>query len=430
MKSVWNETEKNRPALNGNLTVDVLIIGGGMCGILTAHALKKRGVHCAVVDAAKIGGGTTQNTTAKITAQHGLIYADLIEQFGLEKSLQYYNANTNAIKSYRRLSEILPCDFEEKKAYVYTTNNRPKLEREAEAYRKIGIPSHISENLPLPFKTGGAIVMESQAQFHPLKLLNAISDDLEIYENTFVTKVDGKTVFTRNGKITAEHIVLATHYPMVNIKGGYFLKLYQHQSYVMALKNAPLLDGMFLDEQKDGLSFRTYGELLLVGGGSHKTGTKGGGYADLEHSIKIMYPKASIKYRWSTQDCMSLDKVPYIGRHQSGSNNLFISTGFNKWGMSSSMVASNLLADLITTGHSEYEALYSPKRSILTKQLVINVGGAIKGLLSVGGPRCTHMGCKLHKNKDEKTWDCSCHGSRFGTSGHVITGPAKKRINI
>lgn len=430
MNSVWNETASHdtRPALCGDKRADVLVIGGGMCGILTAHFLKAAGARPIVVEGARIGGGVTQNTTAKITAQHGLIYADLIARFGPEHALQYYSTNTEAIAAYHRLAEQFPCDFAYKTAHVYSTSHRDKLEREAKAYQTLHIPARLTEDLPLPLQTVGAVTMDGQAQFHPLKLLYALSEGLEIYENTFVQKLAGNTAHTARGKISAERIVLATHYPLVNILGLYFLKLYQHRSYVLALEDAPLVDGMFLDEQEAGLSFRTYGDKLLVGGGDHKTGKADGGLSVLRRFVKGAYPKAQIKHQWATQDCMSLDKVPYIGRHSSGSRELFLASGFNKWGMTGSMVAAQLLTDLIVQGKSAYESLYSPQRSILRKQLYFNLGAATVGLLTPGTPRCTHMGCKLHENTAEQSWDCACHGSRFTMDGQVITGPAKKEL--
>ncbi|MCL2569060.1 MAG: FAD-dependent oxidoreductase [Oscillospiraceae bacterium] len=431
MASVWHETiaRHPRPALDGDRAADVLIIGGGLSGILTAHLLQEAGVHAIVVEGKTIGGGVSGNTTAKITAQHGLIYADLIRRRGAEIARQYYDANTAAIARYRALHARFPCDFEEKTAHVYSVRDRLALEREAEAYRRLGISGAIADHPPLPFSTAGAIAMEGQAQFHPLKLLYALAEGLEVYENTFVHQIDEHAAYTSGGTIRARRVVLATHYPLVNIPGLYFVKLYQHRSYVLALENAPLVDGMYLDERETGLSFRTFGDLLFVGGGDHKTGKAGGSYAALEAFVRKVYPKAAIKHRWATQDCMSLDRVPYIGRHRSGAKTLYVATGFNKWGMTGSMVAAGLLTDLIVQGKSAWEVVYRPQRSMLSGQLFVNLGAAAKGLLSLGGPRCAHMGCKLHKNRVEGSWDCACHGSRFDQEGHVLNNPAKKRLS-
>ena len=431
MNSLWSETTSRhiRPPLEQDTVADVLIIGGGISGILAAHKLREAGVRCIVVEGKTVGSGITKNTTAKITAQHGLIYAGLIKRRGLEFARQFYEVNTRAIQQYYKLSKRFSCDFEKKTAYVYSKNDRHKIEIEANAYAKLGIKARIEENLPLPFSASVGLAMDEQAQFHPLKLLFALAEELEIYENTFVGKIDNYTAYLANGaKIKANHIIICTHYPMVNVPGLYFLKLFQNRSYVIALEGAPSLDGMYIDEREGGNSFRTYGNLLFVGGGGHKTGKTGGGYAELEALTKQAYPSATIKYRWAAQDCMSLDGMPYIGLHRAGQANIYTATGFNKWGMTGAMVASEIFCDLIVEGKSELKALYSPQRSIFTPKLFTNIGAAAKGLLSVGGPRCAHMGCKLHWNSAEKSWDCACHGSRFCESGHIIDNPAKKDI--
>lgn len=432
MNSLWSETteSKSRKVLKEDIEVDVLIVGGGMCGILTAHMLKEKGVNSVIVEAKKIGGGVTKNTTAKITAQHGLIYADLMKTFDEEKARMYYSANTQAIEKYRQLSKKYPCDFENKTAYVYSINDRRKLEREVKAYAHLGLKSSIVEVPELPFQTVGAVAMENQAQFHPLKFLYALADNLDIYENTFVDEVKDNVAFTKHGNITAKQIILATHYPLINIPGLYFAKLHQSRSYCLAVENAPSLEGMYIDEKDGGYSFRTYDNLLIVGGGGHRTGEDGGSYEELEGFIDSVYPNAMEDYRWATQDCMSLDKVPYIGRHQQHTQNLYVATGFNKWGMTSSMVAAQVLTDSIIDGNSEWEELYNPSRSIMRGELFTNLGAATKGLMSIGGPRCSHMGCKLHWNNPESSWDCHCHGSRFDENGHVINNPAKEEIKL
>ena len=219
-------------------------------------------------------------------------------------------------------------------------------------------------------------------------------------------------------------IIVTTHFPILNKHGSYFLKLYQHRSYVLALKGAQHLDGMYVDEDKKGLSFRTYGDLLLLGGGSHRTGKKGGNWHELEEFARKYYPSARVVSKWATQDCMSLDGVPYIGQYSKNTPDLYVATGFNKWGMSSSMVSAMILSDLVQGKPNEYAQVFSPSRSILRPQLAINALESTVGLLTPTAPRCPHLGCALKYNKAEHSWDCPCHGSRFSESGELINNPA------
>ncbi len=433
MNSVWSESvenKKSRPNFQGEMNTDVLIVGGGMAGILIAYRLKKAGVSCVVLEAKTIGSGVTKNTTAKITSQHGLIYSDIIKRFGIEKARAYFETNSQALLDFEKLSEKYKCDFEKKDSFVYTLENNLNFENEIRAYEKLKIPILKHNENPLPIKIKSILGMENQAQFNALKFLVALADKLEIYENSFVHRIEGNTAFLRKGKIKAKQIVIATHYPLVNVPGLYFMKLYQHRSYVIALENAVKLNGYYVDENENGFSFRNYQDYLLIGGGDHKTGKKGGGFSEIRKLTKTAYPDAAEKFHWATQDCMSLDKIPYIGRHNSSNNRLFVATGFNKWGMTSSMVAAGIISDLITKGSSDFEELYSPQRSMFTTQLFKNLGSAASGLLSMGTPRCSHLGCKLKWNKLEKTWDCPCHGSRFDKTGHIIDNPAKRKARI
>lgn len=424
---VQREQRKVR-ALPGDMKTEALVIGGGLAGVLTAWNLQSAGVKTVLVEATRIGQGVTGNTTAKVTAQHGLIYADLIKKQGREKAALYYDANREALGAFRRLAKDIPCDFEDKTAYVYSVGESEKLAREAGAYAALGIASVFQERPPLPLRTDGALGLPGQGQMNPLKLLYGLAERLEIYEDTFIKEISDKTAYSARGKITAEHIVLATHFPLVNIPGLYFLKMYQHRSYVIALKGGPQLDGMYLDQKEDGFSFRNYGDLLFIGGGDHKTGKKGGGYPRVRRLAERAYPNLTEAYAWATQDCMSLDKIPYIGVQRKGAPRLYVATGFNKWGMTGSMAAARTLTELITQGRSPFEALYCPQRSILQPQLFLNVLSAAGGLLTPG-KRCPHMGCALRRNEAEHSWDCPCHGSRFDESGRLLNNPAKRGLN-
>lgn len=428
--SIWSATADlpRFEALPGDTRTDVLIIGGGMAGLLCAHALHSAGVDCLLVEAERIGGGITKNTTAKITAQHGLLYDKLIRQFGIEKAQLYLQANEQALEKYRSLCQGIDCNFEERGAAVYSLCDRKKIEAELEALQKIGAAASFASELPLPFPIAGAVCLEGQAQFHPLKFLAALAQGLPIHENTPVRRLIPGAAVTDRGVIRAEKIIVATHFPFLNKHGGYFLKLYQHRSYVLALENTPNVPGMYVDESGMGLSFRSYGERLLLGGGSHRSGKKGGTWRELEDFAAENYPEAKITARWATQDCMTLDSMPYIGRYSRATPDLYVATGFNKWGMTSAMVAAALLADLVQGRDNPYAELFSPSRSILHAQLMINAAESALHLLTPTLPRCPHMGCALKYNRQEHSWDCPCHGSRFTEGGELIDNPATEKM--
>lgn len=288
MNSVWEQTANcfGFESLKQDIKTEVLIIGGGMAGILCAYMLHQSGIPYVLAEAKSICSGITQNTTAKITSQHGLIYDKLIHKFNIEKARQYLNANEAALAKYRSLCSHIDCDFEEKTSYVYSLHHRQKIEKEIMALEKLGAHGEFVNQLPLPFSVAGAIKFPNQGQFHPLKFISAISKGLHIYEHTAVRELAGTTAITDHGKITAKKIIVATHFPFLNKHGSYFLKMYQHRSYVLALENAPDVKGIYIDGEGNGLSFRNYQNLLLVGGGGHRTGKKGGSWHELRAFVK------------------------------------------------------------------------------------------------------------------------------------------------
>lgn len=476
MKSVWSESCKfrKRDALNKDIKTDVLVIGAGIAGVLTAYMLKQKGREVVVIDAAEIASGNTKNTTAKITSQHDLIYSKLIAEFGEEKARQYAKANELAIKKYKEIIEDkrIECDFEEKPAYVYSLNEIDVLKEEVEAAKNLGIDAEFVDEANLPFKINGAVKFNNQAQFNPLKFLKGISNELIIYENTRALEIKENLVVTSGGNITANNIVVATHYPIMNAPGYYFMKMHQERSYVLALENTSEIDGMYIDLNKEGYSFRTYNNLLLLGGISHRTGENedGGSYDELRKVAKKLYPKAKEKYYWSAQDCMTIDGIPYIGRYSSETSNIYVATGFNKWGMTSSMVSAMIISDMILEKENDFSEIFSPRRFDLSLSInniandlietaknfiaqkvsipsseIEHIKNGHGGIIEYNGEKvgvyknkegkeffvstkCTHLGCQLSWNADELTWDCPCHGSRFDYKGRLIGSPATKDL--
>lgn len=430
MESMWQKTVTlpSFPALEEDIKTDVLVVGGGLAGILTAYKLRENGVNCVIAEKERICEKVSGNTTAKITSQHGFCYGKILKSNGFESAKMYLHANQQALSEYEKLCKKIPCDFEKKDNFVYSLNDPDLIDEELKALWKIGCDAEFQDKLPLPFKPAGTIKFKNQAQFNPLKFVNGIVGDLKIYENTFVKHLDSNTAVTPGGKITFKKAVIATHFPIINSHGLYFMKLYQHRSYVIALENAADVNGMYVDENEKGLSFRNYENCLLLGGGSHKTGKKGENWRELRDFAKINYPESKEIAHWATQDCMSLDGIPYIGPYCKGSKDLFVATGFNKWGMTGSMVSAMLISDLITRKENPYAKAFDPSRSVLKPQLFINGFESVKNLLTPTPNRCSHLGCALKWNGAEHTWDCACHGSRFTESGKVLETPANKNL--
>lgn len=457
-----------------SIKTDTVIIGAGMCGILTGYLLSDAGMDVVVLDANRTGSGQTQNTTAKITCQHGLYYDRLLAKKGYEKARQYADISQASIEMYHRLVKNLhiDCDFTLLPSYLYTLQEPALLEKEAEAAWTLGIPCHLTGETKLPFPVAAALRFSNQAQFNPLPFLYTLADKLKIYENTKVYRTAQNQVFTENCVITCNHIVYACHYPFPVIPGYYFLKMYQERSYVVAFEQACLLDGMYYGIDQGGLSFRNFGSLLLLGGQGHRTGKNPAysPYEKLESEGRRLFPGSRVCAHWSAQDCMPVDNIPYIGQFSSKYPNHYVATGFHKWGMTGSMTAALLLKDLICKGSSPYAEVFSPFRGLssytnktfaahagetciaLSKEFLtfplsglssvkpgegkvihhkgrkVGVYKAEDGELFFVSTKCPHMGCQLHFNPEELSWDCPCHGSRFTYRGELIDGPAQSSL--
>lgn len=425
MESLWTKTSNLPafPALEKNLRTDVLVIGGGMAGLLTAYALTQKGIDTVLVEKGRICSGTTAGTTAKITAQHGFCYQKIEKDYGKEYAQMYYTANARAVEDLKALCREADCPLEEKDNFVYTLQQE-RLHKELAALQRLGIKAKLEEHPELPIKTAGAVGFEKQGQMHPLELAAFLAGKIKIYENTKVQEMVGTTAVTDKGKIRAKKVVVATHFPFINKHGSYFLKLYQHRSYMLALENATQLRGMYVADSKDGFSFSSFDGRLLLGGGAHRTGKQGGSYTQLREFCKKHYPAAKEQLHWAAQDTMSLDGIPYIGNYSAKTPDLYVAAGFNKWGMAGAMVSAKILSEMIVGEKPDFAPVFSPSRSILKPQLLVNGFESTKNLLTPTPKRCPHLGCALHYNKEEHSWDCACHGSRFSESGKVLDNPA------
>jgi len=475
MDSIWtiNNNIKSFPTLDNSIKTDVLIIGGGMAGILSAYMLKQKGIDYTLIDSGRIGSGVTKNTTAKITSQHHLIYQKLLKSYGKEYTRQYALANEDAIKMYKTVinEEKIQCHFESIPAYLYSTINDKSLNKEYNAATQIGLKCSLTKQTTLPFPVKSALRFDNQAQFNPLEFIAHISKDLNIFENTAALAIDKHTVLTSRGTIQADQIILAAHFPFINFPGYYFIRMHQERSYVIALEDVPRLDGAYLGVDSSRHSLRSYNNCILLGGSPHRTGKNGQGkkYTGLIQAARNFYPGSQNFWQWSAQDCMTHDSIPYIGRFSSKIDNLYTATGFNKWGMSSSMAAAMILSDEISGKTSPYP-VFSPSRNNLIPSLkglavdtATSASGLIKQKLKIpfkklkgipmghGGiiryqgrktgiykspegkvymvsVKCPHLGCELSWNPDELSWDCPCHGSRFDYKGNKINNPAQNNL--
>lgn len=477
MESIWSNScdIRKRESLKSDINVDVAVIGAGMAGILIAYKLKQAGKDVIVIDANRIASGQTRNTTAKITSQHGCIYNKLISDFGIEKAKQYARANQEAIEEYENIitNNNIDCDFERVDSYLYSIKDEKLMRTEAESAYSLGLPASFVTQTSLPFSIAGAVKFKNQAQFNPIKFLNHISNDLKIYENISVSTVEDNIIKANDFTITANSIVFACHYPFINFPGLYFSRMHQERSYVIAVDNAPQLNGMYIGIEDCGYSFRNYKDYLLIGGYSHRTGenSQGGKYSQLRTATKKLFPDCVEIANWSAQDCITADGIPYIGQYASSKPNWFVATGFNKWGMTSSMVSANMISNIICGKDTPYSEVFNPSRFPVSSipKIMTEVAHAVKGLskenisipktildelphghggiINVDGKkvgvyktndskvyivdtRCPHLGCQVEWNPDEKTWDCPCHGSRFDYTGKLINNPAQEGIEI
>lgn len=475
MRTIWNDgfSLPAHPRLTENLYTDVAVVGGGFAGLLTAYALHRRGARVVLLERDRLASGVSAHTSAAVTALHGRCCEWLLCSFGTHLARQYMQANLDAVERFRALARELneDCGFADVPSYLYSAPDGAPLTREFVCAQQLGAPARLVHPTELPFPVREAIVFDRQAQLSPLRFLAALARDLTVYEHSPVRDIRGRAVRCDSGTVTAEQIVVTTHFPLLDRFGLYPLRLWQERSYVLALTGAHMREGLWQSADADGLSLRRRGKYLLLGGGAHRCGAAAEDACEaLREQARQLFPAAQEVCAWSSQDCMTLDGVPYIGAYGAAAPFLHVATGFGRWGMTGSMVAAALLTARLTGEDYPYADIFSPARlfpSASISAFMEGAGYAVRGLgqrlffpaqtsardigRGHGGTvrwhgkkygvyrhtdgtlfavdiRCPHLGCELTWNDTDKSWDCPCHGSRFDYTGHRLNEPARTAL--
>jgi glycine/D-amino acid oxidase-like deaminating enzyme/nitrite reductase/ring-hydroxylating ferredoxin subunit len=474
--------------LNDDARVDVVIVGAGITGLTLTRLLVEAGATVVVLDSGPVCAGATGYTTAKVTALHRLVYRELIDRHGEERARAYADANQSAVRSVAQLakSDNIACDLSPAAAVTYTERDETvaDIEAEAEACERLGIRVGFTTGTELSYPVKAAIRLEDQLHFHPRRYCVGLARRIvsmggAVHEDTRALQVTttptGVSVTTARGTVTAEHAVLATHLPFLD-RGGFFARAHPYRSYAMSIRlDGDLPQAMYISAEDPTRSLRPLpGNRLIVGGEGHKTGTDPDTrqrYAALEAWARSRFDVREIEQRWSAQDYVTVDGLPYVGQLRRNEQRVLVATGFRKWGMTNGTAAAQILADAILGRENAWQHAFdatrvAPRPSFVSffrenldvarrflgdrfarpraataERLGCGQAGIVDhehrraacyrdqdGSIHAVSPTCTHLGCEVTFNTAERTWDCPCHGSRFDVDGRVLEGPALKDL--
>ena len=491
MTALWLDTAPavpRYPEADAPAHADAIVIGGGITGLTTALRLQEAGLQTILLEAGLLACGVSGHTTAKVSTQHGLKYADLAGHHGEGVARRYATGNQQALEwiAARIDAHAIDCGWRRQPAYAYVTDAgaRAQLDEEAGAARAAGLRATVEDGSPLPYPVAAALRFDDQGELDPRRYLLALADQLvaaggTIHEGSRAVEVDDDdplVVKTPGARLTADHVVLATHVPFLD-RSLAFARVTPQRSYLIACRiDGDPPAGMHISADGPTRSLRAAsvddGERLLIGGEGHRTGTQHDtreSFAKLEAFARSHWKVRAVTHRWSSQDAMPVDGLPLVGRATPRSDRLFMATGFAKWGMTNGTAAAELLADLVQGRPNPLAEPFDPFRlSLRSLPAVLQEGAgnalrllgdrrrgggeALAGLAPGEGaivehdgervaahrradgsvvavsPRCTHLGCEVRWNTAETSWDCPCHGSRFAPDGDVLHGPAVHRL--
>ncbi|MGH3877835.1 MAG: FAD-dependent oxidoreductase [Actinophytocola sp.] len=486
--SLWLEDlpDSGFPGLSGTGRCDVAVIGGGLAGLTTALLLKQAGMRVAVLEAGRVGAGVSGNNTAKVTALQATVYSSIAGRHGAAAAADYAQASAAGVDLVAELAELVGCDLRRATAFTYAISERERgvVAAEAEAARQAGLPVTFDATaaLDMPFPTYGAVGLDDQIMLHPLRYASGLAaavdgDGCQVFEHARVLDVrEGHPcqVVTADGTLAADRVVIATHFPFLD-RGLYFARLEATRSYCIAarLRSGTPPGGMAISAGDPAWSTSASGDLLILAGQSHTAGQGDGGarpYDRLATFARRHWDVEQVTHRWSAQDPVAYDHLPMIGTYRPGSGRLYVATGFQKWGLSTSAFAASILANLITGQAGPWADRFSPHRLSLRATPTLArlnatvathfIGDRLRrpdttthddvpvceakvvkdhrgktgvyrdetGALHAVSLRCTHLGCLLRFNPAEVSWDCPCHGSRFDVDGNVLEGPATRPL--
>jgi glycine/D-amino acid oxidase-like deaminating enzyme/nitrite reductase/ring-hydroxylating ferredoxin subunit len=492
-ESFWEATAEvpEFAPLDGAANADVAIIGGGMVGMTLADLLKRAGHSVAVIESHRVGTQVTGRSTAKLTALQGVTYRRLIAEQGVEVAQAYAQANQQAIDALAaRVGEAgFDCNLRREPAYTCAIDagRMDTLREEAEAAKQAGLDVELVEEAPLPFPIAGAVKLDHQLAFHPTRYVVGLArlvdgDGSRVYGRTRALDVDEGNpcrVVTDRGTVTARHVVVATHLPILD-RGLFFTKAFprRHSVLAAAIPEEQAPGGMFLGIDKPTWSVRTFRDgddaspVLIATGAADRPshGDAAKSAERLERFARERFGATEIRNSWINEDYDSMDRLPFVGR-MPGADRVWLATGFSAWGLTNGTAAARLLADLIEGRRNPLAEQWDARRwrlkaggkTFLTKNLhagqelimervrglrapsaehlARGEGGIVRhhgklvaayrdddGNLATYSPYCTHLYCVLGWEAPDKVFSCSCHGSIFDHEGRVLHGPAVRDL--